>query len=96
MALKCGEIEGNGRAVLLVLSKKVVPPEVLAGEIDKVGWGRLRERGEELVVNMAADMLDSQLVEAGGGGNCEVNVSSCLVGVEKSPCFGVPERSSSL
>jgi hypothetical protein len=49
----------------LVLAQKFMACEVVAGELDEFGRWEGTGAGEDLGVDMAAELLDTYLVEAG-------------------------------
>ena len=68
-ALECGEVEAHGRTGILVLAQQFMAREVVAGELDEFGWWEGTGAGENLGVDMTAELLDTYLVEAGIGWN---------------------------
>lgn len=68
-ALQVGQVECYRRGRILVLTEEVVAGEVVSGEGDELGRGGSACAGEDLVVDMAGEVLDPYLAEAGFGWN---------------------------
>ena len=69
-ALQFGDIECDRRSIIGCLSQQVVPCQMIAGEVYEFLGRRIRRVTEDLTVDMIAQLLDADLVEAGFGGDC--------------------------
>lgn len=68
-ALQFGQVEGHGRGRVLVLAEQLMAGEVVLGKSDQFGRGCGACAGEDLGVDMAGELLDANLVEAGARGS---------------------------
>lgn len=78
-ALQVGQVECDGRGRVLVLAEQVMAGEVVLGEGDEDGRGGGALAGEDLLVDVAGEVLDPYLAEAGFGWDC-----SALEGVKSA------------
>ena len=53
----------------MVLAEEIMAGKVVSGEGDELGWGGSACAREDLVVDMAGEVLDPYLAEAGFGRN---------------------------
>lgn len=68
-ALQLGQVKGDGRGRVLVLAEQVMAGEVVAREGNQL-WRRVGAFArEDLSVDMAGEVLDAYLAEAGLGGD---------------------------
>lgn len=68
--LQLGQVECDGRGRVLVLAEQVMAGEVVLGEGDELWRGGGAFAGEDLLVDMAGEVLDPYLAEAGFGRDC--------------------------
>lgn len=72
-ALQLGQVEGDGRGRVLVLAEQLMAGEVVAREGNQLRRRMRAFAGEDLGVDMAGEVLDPYLAEAGVRGDCAVS-----------------------